>query len=612
MTIQNQNESQKPNFAQGEQIIGGDFFTTLRGLSGGLVAQGVGGEYFTRFRESVTKIASDLLRGLSMTIIPLSRQEYDNLRFSAMVLAFQLEDQPDVVAYHTLILESTGEELKPEMRSIDNQQVRINLVTGDANDTALAELCERAVQETFPNMAVYSVAATVVPTSIDAVNLDHVTAVVRNAAVAGASCLQVVLNRAVPVSLDTISRDTMMVLDMTTGSGCNYDAVGNPQRSSISVSISARKKGRTVGDLSVVNAASDTVKICDVSGFVNPIWAPANQGIAGFGYINPQQQIPVGKLVAEYVITGVHTPFAQSPSAVALALSSVLLVADNNNWVQSLIPKSFSASNDMTEIGALNTICNVGNETANGPWGSVVDTAEMANDLGKFNQFIGKLFRPGTVVSIDCPESTPQSWYLNVFAAAAMNDANAIAAVKEAFDELTAGNFSKFFQANASLFSNATRVPLGYYIAADKQKRDIRDVDLTFICNAFKNNPENIHVYNDTFVPRPNSGPITNLAKREGIISHVLKEQCKITGYAMRCTFSAETITALSQALQAMHLNTLINTPLSIDALRTGTPAPDHISGALVQTTQSYMNNAGMIGPRPGMTFNANQFNFRR
>ena len=280
MTIQNQNESQKPNFAQGEQIIGGDFFTTLRGLSGGLVAQGVGGEYFTRFRESVTKIASDLLRGLSMTIIPLSRQEYDNLRFSAMVLAFQLEDHPDVVAYHTLLLESTGEELKPEMRSIDNQQVRINLVTGDANDTALAELCERAVQETFPNMAVYSVAATVVPTSIDAVNLDHVTAVVRNAAVAGASCLQVVLNRAVPVSLDTISRDTMMVLDMTTGSGCNYDAVGNPQRSSISVSISARKKGRTVGDLSVVNAASDTVKICDVSGFVNPIWAPAQRPAA--------------------------------------------------------------------------------------------------------------------------------------------------------------------------------------------------------------------------------------------------------------------------------------------------------------------------------------------
>lgn len=611
MAIENQNANQQ-TMSMGGQAIGGDLFSTLRGMGTGLVAQGVGGEYFTKFRDSVSKIAADLLRGLNMTIIPLSRQEYDSLRFSAMVLAFQLEGAETEVSYHTLLLEATGEELKPEIRPIDNQQVRINLVTGDANDSALAQLCGRAVAETFPNSRIYSVAATVVPNSIDAGNVDQVTAVVRNAAVAGAACLQSVLGQVTPVSLDTISRDTMMVLDMTTGNGCNYDAVGNPQRSSISVSISARKKGRMQQDLSVINAASDTLKICDVSGFVNAIWAPASQGISGFGYINPQQQIPVGKLVAEYVITGVHTPFAQSASAVALALSSVLLVADNNNWVQALIPKAFGAQNDMTEVGALNVICNVGNETANGPWGSVVDTAEMANDLGKFNQFIGKLFRPGTVVSIDCPESAPQSWYLNVFAAAAMNDAAAIAAVKEAFDELTAGNFSKFFPANASLFLSYTRVPLGYYIAADKQKRDIRDVDLTVICNAFQNNPENIHTYNDTFVPRQNSGPITNLAKREGIIGHVLKEQYKITGYAMRCTFSAETIDALSKALQSLHLNTVINTPLSVDALRTGTPAPDYIGAALVNTTQTYINNGGMGGVRPGAVFNQTQFNTGR
>ena len=609
MTIETQNNSnaQTSKAAFGQAPIGGDLFSTLRGLGGGMVAQGIGGEYFTKFRDMTLKLGADLLRGVEMSIISLSRQEYDNLRFSAMVLAFSYSEVPNTVAYHTLILEATGEELKPEIRPIDNQQVRVNLVTGDANDSALADLCQRAVMENFPNANVYSVGATVVPNTINAADVDQVTAVIRNAAVAGVSAIQAVGGETNPINLATITRDTSLVLDMVTGNGQRYDAVGNPQRSSISVAISARKKGRMQADPTVVNTAGDTIPICEVSGFVNPIWAPIGAGAPGFGYIAQQQQVPQGKLVAEYVITGVHTPYAQSASAVALALSGVLLVADNNNWVQGLIPKSFGQKNEMADLGALNVICNIGNETANGAWGSPIDTSDMANDLMKFNQYVGKLFRPGTVVSIDCPEAAPQSWYLNVFAAAAMNDAQAISSVIAAFDDLTDGAFSKFFPESAMLFSNVTRVPLGYYIDAGKVKRDIRDVDLTVVCNAFKSNPENIHAYNDTWVNRPNSGAITNLSKREGIIGHILKEQFKITGYAMRCTFSADTIKAMSQALQAMTVSTIVNTPLSVDALRSGTPAPDYIGAALVSTGQTYMNTGAVMG-RAGMSFNPQQF----
>lgn len=610
--IEMKDSGAQPQRQQAAQNLTGDFFTTLRGIGGGLVAQGIGGEYYSKFRETTEKIASDLiLRGVEMNIIGLTRQEYDNLRFSTMVLVFSLSDVENVVAYHTLILEATGEKLKPEIRNIDNQQVRVNYVTGDANDTALADLVSRAVQENWPNASAYANGATVVPDTIDASSLDQVTNIIRNAAVAGVSAVQTVSGNTNPVALNTIQRDTSLVLDMVTGNACCYDAVGNPQRSSISVSVSVRRKNRMQADPSVVNAPGDTIKICDVSGFVNPIWAPIGQGVDGFGYINPQAQVPQGKLVAEYVITGVHTPYAQSPSAVALALASVLLVSDNNNWVQGLIPKSFGQKNDATDLGALNVICNIGNETNNGMWGSVVDTEGMGNDLVKFNKYVGQLFRPGTIISIDCPESAPQSWYLNIFAAAAMGDGSAAAAVAEAFDELTDGNFSRFFPEGGSLFNNVTRIPMGYYLDGNKTKRDIRDVDLVMVANAFRSNPENIHAYNDTWVSRPNSGPITNLAKREGIIGHILREQYAITGYAMRCTFSADTITALSKALQCVKVNTVVNTPLSVDALRTGTPAPDYVSGSLVSTGQTYMNSGAVVG-RPGMAFNPNQFGFNR
>lgn len=615
-TNTNQAQSQAQGQASAGYSIGGaptgDFFSTIAGLGGGLVAQGIGGEYFNAIRERLAKVSEDLLRGVKVTLIPFSRQEYEQLHFSCIALAFQLESDTDAtVAYHTLILEATGEELRPEVRLIENQQVRVNLVAGDANDGELRHLVASEVSALFPNSRIYNAATTVVPLTIDARSDDAVSPIFRNAAVAATSAILTVLGKAPTVDLSTIGRETRLSLDMTTGHGCTYDVVGNPQRADINVAVSAQKKNGRTNNTPVINKVADTIKVCEVTGFVNPIWVgQAGADYSGFGFMNQaQSNVPTGKLMAEFVVTGVHTPYAQSASAVALAISSVLLVADNNNWVQALLPRAFGARNEMSDLGALNRICNIGNETANGIWGSVIDTAEMGNDLMKFNQFIGKLFRPGTVISIDCPEASPQSWYLNQYAAAAMGDAQAIEAVKAAFDELTAGNFTKFFNPADSLFVSAQRIATGYYVTGtDKRKSDIRDVDLTMVANAFKNNPDNITEYLDTFVPRQNSGPEINRIKREGIIGHILKEQYKITGYALRCTFSASAIQALSQAMAALYLNTVVNTPLSVDQLRTGTPAPAHIHSALAQVGQTYVNSGNMVSRGGGMPYNYQQF----
>lgn len=591
------------NKAQNQNGIGGahasnrtpaptDFLSLISQIGQGRVAGGVGGEYLNAFREGIKKVSPELLSGIECSIIPLNRQEYDFLRFSVIVLAYTVAGNEEHCGYHTLILEATGEKLKPEMRNIDNQQVRINLVTSDANDARLAELTASAVQENFKNRSCYNTGCTVIPATFDPKKDDLVTEVVRNCSIASIAAVNSAAGTLQPVTLAAIGSDLVLGLEMTTGNAVKYDAVGNPQRSNVNIAAVVGKKQRMNNEPGIINAAADRVKLCEIGGFVNPIWAPVQQGVMGFGYVNQQPMVPQGKLAAEFVITSVETPYAISNSAVALALAISLLVTDNNNWVQAILPKSFSA-NDNTELGAVNVLCNISNAKENGPWGPVVDTTAMASNLGEFNQFIGQLFRPGCVVSIDCPESAPQSWYLNQFAAAAMGDVDSINAVVSAFDELTNGYFSQYFPAGKDLFSNYARVPLGYYIDADKNKRDIRDVDLVTVCNQFKNNPDNIIAYTDTFVPRSTSGPITNLSKREGIIGHVLREQCEITGYAVRVTLSAETVAALSQSMAALKLSTSITTPLSVDALRIGTPSPEYITGSLAQTGGSFVNNVG-------------------
>lgn len=579
------------------QSIGDDFNSILADF-GDMVAAGSGGEYYTKFRDSMVAIGKELLsKKVNLCVVGLSRQEHEGLRYSALTLILTRRESDAHVAHHTLLLEATGEELKPEVRMIDGQQVRVNIVTSDFNDKILSDLILNSVSVAYPSSTLYDTGVMVVPSSVQVTDTDSITQCVREAAMACASCLQSIVPNRKRLSLSTIGRDTRLILDMVSGDNDVYDVVGNPIRASVMISTMTQKKSSSSYDPTLMNGAGDTTKVCELYGFVNPLWAAQETQRIGFDRRDYRDDRPIGKLAAEFVITGIRSPFATSPAAVAMALSSVLLVTDNNNWVQALIPRG--TKNEATDIGGLNVICNTQNETELFGYGSVVETDSMREDLGRFNDYVTALFQPTCMVSIDCGECTPNSWYTNLYAAAAMGDPKAIAKVIAAFDELTDDRFSEAFPDNAPLFVNFTRVPLGYYMGANKRKRDIRNVDLTVLCNTFKSAPENIHQWNETWAtPRTNTNlqfiQQSNLSRREGIISHVLREQCKITGYAYRCMFSKATLEAMSIAIGGMKIATTINTPLSLDEMRYGTAAPDYISAGAVGSTSTYFNNAGM------------------
>ena len=169
---------------------------------------------------------------------------------------------------------------------------------------------------------------------------------------------------------------------------------------------------------------------------------------------------------------------------------------------------------------------------------------------------------------------------------AAGGDQAAYNEIYNAAQELTGGLFEQHFKHGQQMFSNITRVPLGFYRLGDTL-RDLRDIDYTAVANIFANNPMQIHAYSDTFVDRPGCGSIQNLSIRENLISEALNGAIDITSYAARVSLSMDFITALSLSIASTKLPVTVNTPLSADMLCTGTAAPNFIGQALARGTQT-------------------------
>ena len=86
------------------------------------VAAGVGGEYFTKFRTAINELFKDIVEGVELKIISLNRQNAQEMRFSAIIVAVRMPKvSSNVAAYHTLILEATGEKLTPRSGDARNK-----------------------------------------------------------------------------------------------------------------------------------------------------------------------------------------------------------------------------------------------------------------------------------------------------------------------------------------------------------------------------------------------------------------------------------------------------------------------------------------------------------
>lgn len=610
------NAKSSPSFgtdpASGQQPQPWSFHTA--NLLGSPVAAGIGGEYMIQFRQALANVFKDIAPSVEVRILTLNRQNTPSLRFSALIVACRIPDtSSNVVAFHTLILEATGEKLQPVMRNVDNQQTRITLVTSDAYDEVLRTLAFDAVSESSPGATIIAAEGEVIPGHVQPADKETIENIARNSAMACYSEISIAVGGFNPLNLATVERDCRFNIDVAFGNNQVNDIVGMPQRASAVITYNSVRKGNASNwNVDTINVPDNYARVCELTGFLNPIWAPLappNMYGAGIYGAYQNQPMPTQKFAAEFVITSVSTEYASSPAAVLLAVSSVLAVVDNDTWAQGLLPRGGQRSGqvDLNDIGVLNITANLANEKEHGDFGTPVNTSEMRNEPSEASRYISALFQPGVAVSMDCPEAGPSSWYTSVFALAANGSPEAAARIYDAAEELTNGNFAKYFKRSDRIFSNSTRVPLGYYLQGDR-KMDIRTIDYIAIAALFANNPQMIHEYSNTFVPRQGVSPIRNLSIRENMIMLALNDQAVITSYAARVTFSDAFVTALSSAIADCSLLVSVNTPLTADQLRSGVAAPDFISKSLTRGTHTFNGMSGGSWTPPNYMGNA----FRR
>jgi len=287
---QAQQYQQQAQQQQAQQPRRAGFLENIQRMSSGYVSQYSNSEYFNKMREAVSKSAAECLQeGLVGNVFGINGKEY-GLKFSAIVLAISFKERPNLVSYHTLLLEATGEKLKGETIALSGKQVFVRRVTSDAIDPVLIRQVHDVIGRAHNGAQVLYAAAQVVPATIQITDDDTINAIIRNAAMACVSQIQRATKTFEKIDLNDLQNDYRMEVQVVNGNQSSFDEVGNPIRASFSIAtnfVNSTQRRDPRQQLDLVNVDDGTVKFSDLTGFVNTVWNPQTSGLALFG--QPQQ-----------------------------------------------------------------------------------------------------------------------------------------------------------------------------------------------------------------------------------------------------------------------------------------------------------------------------------
>lgn len=588
-----QPERQEPQRAQPAGSAAPRSGNTFSFHSGGMFAApigvGVGSEYYGKVKAGLTEIYKTANENVEIALIDLDRANTPALAFSAIVVALRFKQNPKAgVAYHIIVLEATGDKLTPVFENIGNQQIELTRYTSDAMDDVLQAKAEEKVRKAFPTNAVHIVDGTVVPASFNPDDKYAMHRLALNAGLAAGTELETNNEGFADLNLVHMQNDSTMQINIGFNRQQIEDAVGNPMRSDALINFVSKKNGQQQQRNVSVNSGDKETKVSEVSGFVDLLWNPVNPA----GQLNPyQQQMQMAhtqKYAARLVITNLASNFSYTPGSVLLALMTAMALRDDSNWIQAFRPLPSSGNEiDLTDIGALNIEANLRNEP-NG-YGTRIDTKSDNFKLEDLGQLVAAMVQPGLIVSLDCPEGGPQSWYLSVFAAASAGHVGAQDIIYSAANQLTNGNFGQFFPKGSAMFVDQNNVVhLGTWIDRNGVKRDIRDIDHIAVANLVgERNPQLIRDWSDTWL-RTNYPLAQRLAARKKMISGLTNETATFTGKATRVTFSAAFLDAVSKGIRATGLPVRVNTPLSGSDFNNQRGVASFANSALLAPGQSF------------------------
>lgn len=570
MSIQTDDAVQQPTFVAPAQTQSAQQSTS--GVSG-LVQQAgnwgifdignLGGINLNFTSEALMKLTENLtatyksldsVQGLDIRVVPIDRNKVTSLYYSSIAVCVSNGDGP--VTYHLVLIEDSNEPLQPRVETHGGRQIQIDRLASDVYDNDYQRIANGVLQAAFGGKELRPCSGQIV---FKGFTLEDKTAL-RNLAInALKPPLMDVVSSApdfVEMDLTKYLRDAKLSVNIdfnNTTTSTKTDYAEMPVRSPVSLKLIGTSNQRA--NSAQINAAEQTTVVSELGGYVDVVWAPNE--VAVNPYLPVQQQVQ--KFAARFVMTNLENRLLMTIPSQLLALATSLSLRDSNNWFPAFMPKSTSGKEvDITDVGALNIEANV--ENAKAQYGTRMNTKAATFTQQSLGAFLSMAVRPGLIYSLDVSMCGADTWYNEVFMAAAAGNASAQKAIIDAANTLTGGHFGRHWNAaDSAVFVNDDIIQLGFYINKDGQKRDIREIDYLAVLNLVgEKNPASGADWSQTYL-NLNYPLVQRLDARRKMITELVRGDVRFTGYARRVTFTNVFLDTLITACRAAGLEMSIN-----------------------------------------------------
>lgn len=565
------------------------------------IGRGIGSEALTKLQTALTEEYKKADSSFEITIIPIDNSN-ESAYFSSLIVC--LRDKTalkDGVAFHTLIIEATGEPIIARTEQINNNNVEVLRVPGDAYDQVMMKMILERVNAAFPGLPAHNTMATVVSRAFNFEDKISIHNLALNTGLATSTELITRQKDFNDINLANHVSDSNLTVSLTFSNQQIENSVGEPTRADVGIGFSSQQTRYQANQS--MNSDERATRVSSLSGFVDLFWSPVapQQGLYGAyaqqaPMFNQQQFVPSQQYGARFVITSLESNYASTIPAQLLSLVTSLGLSTDGNWMQAFRPTPRAGKRiQMHDIGALGI--EVRNEGNAGGFGKKIDTSGDDFRAEQLGQLISALIRPGLTLSMDVPECGPETWYTSIFSAAANGSMEAAEALENAANQLTNGAFWRHFQHGTPMFTDlGNRVHLGYYTDETGVKRDLRDVDYLAVANMVgERDPAAIRDWSDTFL-QTRFPLLQRLAARKRIISGLLPDAV-FTGFAHRVTFTTKFTTSLSMACAEAGLSIMpVITPMNTGDLNNTRGVGNFVTDAMIP-----MNSGNVFNHMPSM-----------
>ncbi|MDD2879628.1 MAG: hypothetical protein PHQ58_04260 [Rhodoferax sp.] len=509
----------------------------------------------TTYKEKVT-----IERPYEAVVLPVDNSKEARLTLSGIVVCVRIPDNKNLgVSYHTLLLEGSSEPLQPRVLNWNNQTVVEDRTAADVNNATYAEAVHGIVQRAFPGMVCRPTSAQVVHRKFNFEDEEAVRNLAINAVFPCISDLEVNFPNFRDINLVRWNRDSSLQLQINFNEPDRLDYASLPVRNNIAITLTAVDNSKPQQG-ALENNQGKSMKISQLGGFIDLIWAPEGQT----NQYGVQQKGPRYLYSPRFVMTNLENVMRMTPASQLLALQTAMVLRETaTSWYPYCDPRPQVAGArgvDTRNIGALNIEANVFEDPSG--YGEKIDTKLATFTSFEQGKLLSATIRPVMYFSLDVSECGSDTWYNEVFSAAAAGSVAAQAAILEAANELTGGHFMNIYKSNESPVTvNDDRIHLGYYSGADGARHDIRDIDYLAVLNLLgETDHDAARAWSDTFAQT--AYPLSKrLQERKKMIIEMVRGDVIFTGFARRVTLTYKFLEALDMGCREAGLVTRTTSP---------------------------------------------------